>query len=374
MSHSGGGHAGGHGAAACGFSHPDQSANWNMAFQSGDNSKPNMTTLKRAADPRLVIGGALVFFVGLMTLPYIMDAAQDDHYGKKAEEQTGDSAQSTDYSALDNSKDPQIRATKQMFDQARAQALREAFNVTGSSLFSTSAPMAGSAAEHPDMQFEAATGGAEAPSDGAESGAEPNSPAGQFFSAANEAGGPSAQGGDPSAGYTQDAVKNMVSASGLAPGRGRLVANEFGQYHQAQAPQAVAQPAPMPLYGGAMQSPTQPYMIFVPGQHGSAMVGYPPLNNAPAQNPQALAMGAGAAPYGQVPAIPQQPYAQAQGYGQAPAYAPYDHRSCFNPQTSAIVSPMGQRHHAPIVPMIPTGGSGGDYSGAGGRMRVLVNR
>lgn len=63
-------HSGGGGG---GFSHPDQSAGWSMAYQAPMDIK---RLIER--DPRKVIICALLFFLVLISLPWILDEIQDE--------------------------------------------------------------------------------------------------------------------------------------------------------------------------------------------------------------------------------------------------------------------------------------------------------
>lgn len=375
-------YGGGHGGEACGFSHPDQSANWSMAFQSGETSKIDMASLKKTADPRMVIGGALVFFVGLISLPYIMDAIEDEQVAGKPEvEQTTSVApvvaeaapaqlpSETTTPESGQASDGQIFANgKQMFDSGKAQVLNEALNVSG--LLFGGKGAKNPAHDGPDLQFNAAMGKSEPSAESAESekASGQSSAAGAFFSAVDEGHlDASGDAGKTNANaYTNDAINNMVAASGIAPGQhqNRFVGTESPRRALAAMPAAEPQPgspivmAPPPMYGGAVQSSTQPYLIYVPGANAAAAPAAVATSHAvPAQ---AIAMAPGV----QMPAVAQAGH---------PA-TPFEHRSAFNPQTSAITAPLGMRHHAGMMPMIPAAGQSGDYSGAGGRMRVFVNR
>lgn len=385
-------HGGGEGSA-CGFSHPDQSANWNMAFQSGENSKIDIATLKKTSDPRLVIGGALVFFVGLISLPYIMDAIEEDQVSKPEAEQTTSLGAPPAEAPMAEApaQEGQIFANgKQIFDAGKAQVMNEALNVSG--LLSLSKGARNPAHDGPDMQFNAAMGsphGASgyASTDAADAAASADAAlasASKFFGESGGAQSSAITSGNNNAndyaqetatnakGYAQETVTNMLAASGMASGRhqNRFVGMDGSArpHHshyaaamqdagpQQQAPVAMA---PVPIYGGAVQSATQPYMIYVPGAHSAGMTAYPPTLAQPQPGPTQIAMAPGV----QMPAV-----------AQAGHPSPYEHRSAFNPQTSAITAPLGMRHHAGMMPMIPSAGPSGDYSGSGGRMRVFVNR
>lgn len=363
-------HGGGDGAA-CGFSHPDQSANWNMAFQSGETAKIDMSTLKKASDPRMVIGGALVAFMGLISLPYIMDVMEDEKFEKAEAEQTVSvSAPAAGVADPAGAQDGQIFANgKQMFDAGKAQVMNEALNVSGL-LGKSSNP----AHDGPDMQFHAAMGTSHSAED-ASSSAETDGAQSVVGSLSGPVETPPPDGagvaGNSTANaYTQEAVSKMVAASGMAHegNPNRFVGTEPVRRHPSHVPpaelgaagapqhQAPVAMAPPPMYGGAVQSTTQPYLIFVPGAPAANVAAVPQQQPAATQ----IAMA---------PGMPMPAVAQAGHPGM-----PYDQRSAFNPQTSAIVAPLGMRQHAGMMPMIPAAGHSGDYSGAGGRMRVFVNR
>lgn len=371
-------HGGGDGAA-CGFSHPDQSANWNMAFQSGENAKIDMSTLKKASDPRMVIGGALVAFMGLISLPCIMDMMEDEKF-EKAETEQAVSVSTPAAGVADpggseagegGAQDGQIFANgKQMFDAGKAQVMNEALNVSGLLGKSSGNP----AHDGPDMQFHAAMGTSHSAEELSPSGGEDGSQSslGALSAAADiqPSNGAGVAGNSTASAYTQEAVSKMVADSGMAHegNPNRFVGTEPVRRHPSHVPpaelaaagaphqQAPVAMAPPPMYGGAVQSTTQPYLIFVPGA--------PAANVGSAQQQQPAVTQIAMAPGMPLPAV-----AQAGHPGM-----PYDQRSAFNPQTSAIVAPLGMRHHAGMMPMIPAAGPSGDYAGAGGRMRVFVNR
>lgn len=335
-----------------------------------------MTTLKKAPDPRMVIGGALVAFLGLISLPYIMDVMEDEKFEKAETEQTmSASAPAAGVGGAEmaatpgegSGQDGQIFANgKQMFDAGKAQVMNEALSVSGLLGKGTNNP----AHDGPDMQFHAATGTPHS-SDESASGEADRATAGSFMGPADAQpqDGAGAAANSTANAYTQEAVSKMVAASGMAheANPNRFVGTEPVRRHGSHVPVELASAgaapqqvpvaaAPPPMYGGAVQSTTQPYLIFVPGAPAANVAAVPQAQPSATQ----IAMA---------PGMPMPAVAQAGHPGM-----PYEQRNAFNPQTSAIVAPLGMRHHAGMMPMIPSAGHSGDYSGAGGRMRVFVNR
>ena len=474
MSEAGGG---GDGGAACGFSHPDQSASWSMAMQSGDVKPLDVQTMMKRSDPRFVIGGALVFFVAFVSLPYVLDAVEDQKYGAQGESKViGEQSESTagveqaelatanqqcappvgtDLNAPLPGSAADLRSPASKFNDLddtdanaianqasqRAQQMQQDLNVSGllSAKHKNANPDAG-----PDLQFDAAMAshydfdnphrdnqaGSVSSPQGSHSAAD------AFFTAVDDnqaagSAGPVAgarSGSAPSLGsnassarsrdYTKDAVSEMVSASGMAPvsgassdfqpsarsasvsqpGQGQSVAMARTQMQtQMQVP---VQQAAIPEYGGVVPSSTQPYMIFVPGQIppiqaqaapmliaarvpvGSevvsrampqAIAGQPLGQGTPQAAPMSMSMPQGIgqpSPVSQPAGIGMpQPIGRGLTQGMVPS-----RRASFNPNTSAIVSPLGMRHHVPAMPAegMPQASAAGEYGG--GRMRMYVAR
>lgn len=441
-------HAGGHGGDSCGFSHPDQSANWNMAMQTGDASKLDAKHLLKSTDPRFVIGGALVLFMVLISLPYVLDAIEDEQVNKSKPSGAGEPALEAQAgappAAMPMSAEPQGSAGipgaltgspgHQLLSSQQASSVQQALNASGL-LFGSGAGSGKLASnDDSDMQYDAAMSSHAEEEEGSHgSGREGGSGgADAFFQAVDEAqlshgrSGRSARHGGED--YTKDAVQMMVAASGLSPNAvqsanpaagamtGATMGGEAPVQHvrtvsgHATIPGAMAPvvAAPMPEYGGAVQSATQPYMIYVPDQYGATissrkqaapvvlqryapesrtLIAAAPGPAGPAPNTVAMAP-TGAAPIYHAPTVMGVPVAgpipagaQPQMAAAAPVPAPanhlplYDPRASFNPNTSAIVSPIGMRHHAAPGPMqaVPTGG--GEYGiGPSGRVRMFVNR
>lgn len=66
-----------HGAAVSSSEHADQSASRNMAYQTEQQEKELGRRLAGLSDPRLILGGAIVFFGILLILPFALDYIQD---------------------------------------------------------------------------------------------------------------------------------------------------------------------------------------------------------------------------------------------------------------------------------------------------------
>lgn len=306
----GGGHCshGHHGAGM--MHHPDQSPSWNMAIQAeGDPTK-----VRGIIDPRIMIGLTFLGFVALVSLPYTLDYLQNQYLsGKPGAIDDG----------LEGSKGPSTAALSMI-----------GATLGGGGVSLQDALMQGSVSA-PGERGSAVQ--SEEP-DNAQSTQETDQ------SRASEADlyNPT-QAASESA---QNTVSQMLSASGLYGAGTGMPINSPAE----RLPASGAMP-----YG--INAPAvQPMTVYVP--------------NRDFGQPEVLA-AKGTAPGQFSYANPQQVSAQA--YSAGPQLQRYSQpRSAFNPQTSAIVSPIGMRHLPEGSDSQPLPSS--QSNDGGRRYRVFVSR
>lgn len=351
--HCHGGHGGGHGAAF--GMHADQSPSWNMAMQA-ERTELDLGKRLTITDPRVVIGVTLFVFVTLLSLPYTLDYLQSqslaDPDAPPAEESSGPSAAALAMvgTTLMGGHVEVPESALEKLGEAGHQPSQKKHVIEDRHTQARQAPAVPTLADQQEAASEAALQAYEAP-------AEAEKSANETVAAMLEASGMKRDA-------APQAVANMPALPAMAP-----ASADFGAPIQQQNPNQNNAPvlpqAPgltMIEYGGAVRGPNQQYYVYIPNQHGTqanANFGQPLTIAAPAPMMQQQQPIAGASPRQLAMAMPQQGAAVAQ-------------RSAFNPDTSAIVLPLGNRHRAgaPTMPMLPSG-PGQDGSQ---RMRVWVNR
>lgn len=352
-----GGHGGHHGVAAS--HHADQSPAWNMAMQIEKDTGRRMGWL----DPRIMLGITLLGFVTLLSLPYTLDYIQSM---KDAQPEPSPSQESSGPSPA-------------------------ALSMVGATLFGGGARL-----EHIMPQAEPR---AEAPPPAKEEDAkdrasndDPEKATQDGLEAAKEEVYAAPEVASQSA---KDTVSQMLEASGMqrGPARAATPQSAYANLPQSTSPaygapqpsdaacgamsqSAVYVPQSAPAYAAAPAGAAAPayynpagqqYSVYIPNQQ----FGQPAPAMIPAQQvsvtgvPQQVPMASMSQQ--QVASVPLVP-AFAGGIPRQSG----DARSPFNPQTSAIVCPMGMRRRgdAPTVPMLPSSST----DGGGQRMRVWASR
>ncbi|MBX9689942.1 MAG: hypothetical protein K2X27_24745, partial [Candidatus Obscuribacterales bacterium] len=312
----------------------------------------------RITDPRLVVGLTLFVFVTLISLPYTLDFFESQRYAHDRHQEIV---------VAEDSSGPSLGALSMvgatMFGQG-VKVPESVVNKLGGGMMPTREKAPEAEASDSDLKSNA-----------------------DLLDTVNKSAHDTADSAAPIAAQSaQDTVSEMLAASGMAQKQAPLAPSPVSSValSASQAPSAAFGSAALPLppvaspasvqasaaqaaYGGAIQSGSN-YYVYIPNQqnYGSS-VAAPAQQAAPAVYSQAPAGAQNAsAVYNPAPSGPA--YAPA-GFAAAPAAQAYDPRSAFNPQTSAIVSPMGQRHSS-SVPMLPAG-TGADGSQ---RFRVWASR